>query len=129
MPKPAPAPEPLKPLRHAFYQPEPQPASAPETPETVEAEEEEEDRLPLDPELVDSLLAERDVQIAELQQAVVELSRARDEADAETANPQIQVLQDRVAQLEAELVEQQRTLRHTLAMLIEWIEGDGQKAA
>jgi general secretion pathway protein A len=133
MPKPAPAPEPLKPLRHAFYQPEPQPQNPPQ-PEWQAAEPEpapeEEDRLPgLDPELVDSLLAERDVQIAELQEAVVELSRARDEADAQTVNPDIQVLQDRVAQLEAELVEQQRTLRHTLAMLIEWIEGDGQKAA
>jgi putative secretion ATPase (PEP-CTERM system associated) len=131
MPKTAPAPEPLKPLRHSFHQPQPEPEPQWAGPEPeAAADEEEEDRLPgLDPELVDSLLAERDVQIAELQQAVVELSRARDESDAETVNPDIQVLQDRVAQLEAELVEQQRTLRHTLAMLIEWIEGDGSAKA
>jgi general secretion pathway protein A len=134
MPKTAPAPEPLKPLRHAVFQPQPEPAfePGPQEPEWDDAAPvAETDPLPaLDPELVDSLLAERDIQIAELQQAVVELSRAREEADAQTANPDIQVLQDRVAQLEAELVEQQRTLRHTLAMLIEWIEGDGsQKAA
>jgi putative secretion ATPase (PEP-CTERM system associated) len=132
MPKTAPAPEPLKPLRHPVFQSHAEPER--EEPEWEDSEQEspqQDDRLPaLDPELVDSLLAERDVQIAELQQAVVELSRARDEADAQAANPEIQVLHDRVAQLEAELVEQQRTLRHTLAMLIEWIEGDGsQKAA
>jgi type II secretory pathway predicted ATPase ExeA len=129
MPKTAPSLEPIKPLRHPVFQAQPV-ANEPEwhAPEPEPAVEE--DRLPaLDPELVDSLLAERDVQIAELQQAVVELSRARDEADATAANADIQVLQDRVAQLEAELVEQQRTLRHTLAMLIEWIETDGQKAA
>jgi len=85
----------------------------------------------LDPELVDSLLAERDIQIAELQQAVVELSRAREENAAKASDPDISALTDRVAQLEAQLVEQQRTMRQTLAMLIEWIEGgDGsQKAA
>jgi len=136
MPRPGPAPEPLKPLRYDFEAKQPESGQAPEfgMPEFAEVEagpdfEPEEERLPaLDPELVDSLLAERDIQISELQQAVVELSRARDEADA--ANPEIEALQERVAQLEAQLVEQQRTIRHTLAMLIEWIENDGsQKAA
>jgi putative secretion ATPase (PEP-CTERM system associated) len=134
MPKTGPAPEPLKPLKHALHQPAPEPEPEPEfEPEfAAPVDEPDADRLPaLDPELVDSLLAERDLQIAELQQAVVELSRAREESSFESALPEIAALQERVAQLEAQLVEQQRTIRHTLAMLIEWIEGgDGsQKAA
>lgn len=75
----------------------------------------------------EEMLAGRDTQIAELQQAVVELSQARHDTD----NPDIAALQDRVAQLEAQLVEQQRAMRHTLATLIEWIESDdgSQRAA
>ena len=86
-------------------------------------------------ELAD-VLAERDVQIAELQQAVIELSQAVDglaaqpqsveEAPAPAASlEEVAALTDRVAALEARLIEQDRTIRHTLSMLIEWIEGDG----
>jgi hypothetical protein len=125
MPKPAPAPQTIRPLKHPAF-------AAPE-PEVVELEDpaEEEDQLPaLDPELVDSLLAERDVQIAELQEAVVELSRSRQQVGEQVAGPEFEALHDRISQLEAQLVEQERTMRHTLTMLIEWIEGDGsQKAA
>jgi len=68
---------------------------------------------------VAQLLAARDVQIAELQQAVVELSNAQggDRSDAALAGTarQIAALQDR-------LDEQERTVRHVLTMLIEWIE-------
>ncbi len=69
-------------------------------------------------------LAERDTQIAELQQAVVELTYAKDDASADAASPEIAALHERVAQLEARLIEQERTMRHTLTMLIEWIESD-----
>ena len=35
-------------------------------------------------------------------------------------------LADRVAALEEQLAEQQQVLRHTLTMLIEWIEGQDE---
>ncbi len=91
-------------------------------------------------ELAD-VLAERDVQIAELQQAVIELSQAVDGLAAaqepeEQAPPppsasleEVAALTDRVAALEARLIEQDRTIRHTLSMLIEWIEGEDDRAA
>ena len=36
----------------------------------------------------------------------------------------VEALQERLASLESRLIEQDRTIRHTLTMLIEWIEGD-----
>ncbi len=73
-------------------------------------------------------LAERDAQIAELQQAVLELANA---SDARTAPVQLHgdpdalaAMIERMAALESRLVEQDRTIRHTLTMLIEWIEAD-----
>ena len=83
---------------------------------------------------VEAALAERDAQIAELQQAVLELANAS-EAQAQTvANvseaPDSPALNERIAVLEAKLLEQDRTIRHTLTMLIEWIEaGDSQRVA
>ncbi len=62
------------------------------------------------------ILAVRDAQIAELQQAVIELSRS--------------VGSDRTEALQARLEEQERTVRHVLTMLIEWIEsGEKPRAA
>jgi putative secretion ATPase (PEP-CTERM system associated) len=72
----------------------------------------------IDQEMLDTLLAERDVQIAEMQQAIVELAGQHDEA----AQPQVAALQEQVARLEAKVFEQERTIRQTLTMLIEWIE-------
>ncbi|MFT4025967.1 MAG: XrtA-associated ATPase [Novosphingobium sp.] len=75
-------------------------------------------------------LAERDAQIAELQQAVIELANGdhREPAPGETA--EVAALTERLAALESRLTEQDRTIRHTLTMLIEWIEGDdAQRAA
>ena len=81
----------------------------------------------IDNDMLDTLLAERDVQIAELQQAVVELA-SQQEA---TERPEIAALQDQVIRLESKMVEQERTIRQTLTMLIEWIETemDQSKAA
>jgi putative secretion ATPase (PEP-CTERM system associated) len=85
----------------------------------------------LDREAVEALLGERDGQIAELQQAVIELANRHDEAAVAALMPDIATLQERLARLEAKSFEQERTIRHTLTMLIEWIEGemDESKAA
>jgi putative secretion ATPase (PEP-CTERM system associated) len=72
-------------------------------------------------------LAERDAQIAELQQALVELANAVEGpmADAsDTHTREIAALKEHIAALEGRLAEQEHTLRHTLTMLIEWIEAD-----
>lgn len=82
---------------------------------------------------INALLAERDAQIAELQQAVIELANERDSAEATpAASPaSLQALQAKFDALEARMLEQERTIRHTLTMLIEWIEADdlGRAAA
>jgi len=83
----------------------------------------------IDRAALEEALAERDTQITELQQAVVELSYARGDTAAAIAAPDIAALTDRIAQLEARLIEQERTMRHTLTMLIEWIESDGSQIA
>ena len=83
---------------------------------------------------VEAALAERDAQIVELQQAVLELASAS-EAQAQSAanvsgGTDTRDLHDRIAVLEGRLLEQDRTIRHTLTMLIEWIEaGDSQRVA
>ena len=82
-----------------------------------------------DRDAFESAMADRDAQIAELQQAVVELTYAREDASANAAAPEIAALNERVAQLEARLIEQERTMRHTLTMLIEWIESDNAQIA
>ena len=73
---------------------------------------------------LEAMLAERDGQIAELQQAIVELANRHDEAAVAALMPDIAALQERLATLEAKSFEQERTIRHTLAMLIEWIESE-----
>ena len=85
----------------------------------------------LDRETVDALLSERDANIAELQQAIVELANRQEDAVRLAVMPEIATLQEKLARLEAKTFEQERTIRHTLTMLIEWIEGemDESKAA
>lgn len=65
---------------------------------------------------LEEMLTERDAQIRELQQAVVELSRAVNEAAPD------QAALEKIAALETKLEEQERAVRHVLTMLIEWIE-------
>ena len=81
---------------------------------------------------VNDYLAERDAQIAELQRAVVELSdlapvmRGPDQDSAELFD----ALNERLTSLETRMIEQDRTIRHTLTMLIEWVEeGDSRRDA
>lgn len=86
-----------------------------------------------DPEiaLLRGQLAERDTQIAELQEAVVELANQVDEQGNKGEDPAIDAIREQFAKLEARSFEQERTIRQTLSMLIEWIEGelDESKAA
>jgi len=63
---------------------------------------------------LERMLALRDVQIAEMQEALIELSRQIAQVSDDSAT--------KAARLEARIEEQDRTLRQTLAMLIEWIE-------
>ena len=102
----------------AFPEAAPQPVATPESVATPMGEPS------LDRETVEQMLAARDAQIAELQQAVVEMANSRD-ADAMSALlPEIITLQERLAQIEAKAFKQERTNRHTLTMLIDWIEGE-----
>lgn len=78
---------------------------------------------------IQTALAERDAQIAELQQAVIELANGHHQAPAADGGEEIAVLTERLVALENKLSEQDRTIRHTLTMLIEWIEGDGSHRA
>jgi general secretion pathway protein A len=79
---------------------------------------------------IEAALSTRDAQIAELQQAVIELAN-HDEARTDPVHEAgVQALQERLAGLESRLIEQDRTIRHTLAMLIEWIEReDAERSA
>ncbi|WP_209347751.1 XrtA/PEP-CTERM system-associated ATPase [Pontixanthobacter sp. CEM42] len=71
---------------------------------------------------IDAILAERDSQIKELQQAVVELSRAVEAKSGEVELPK--ELVEKIAGMDARLDEQERTVRHVLTMMIEWIESE-----
>ncbi len=69
----------------------------------------------------------REDEIRELQQAVVELSS---QVDSGGEAAEIAKLRDQIRLLEARLEEQERTVRHVLTMLIEWIEtGESPRAA
>ncbi len=77
-----------------------------------------------------ALLAERDAQIAELQQAVIEIANEREAiAAAPAAAPVVDsaalaAVEAKLSGIEGKMLEQERTIRHTLTMLIEWIESD-----
>ena len=77
-------------------------------------------------------LALRDGQIAELQQAVIELANmvdAQTDADKSLAEQAGAAMDERIAAIEQRMIEQDRTIRHTLTMLIEWIERDAHTRA
>lgn len=82
----------------------------------------------LDRKAIEAMLAERDAQIAELQQAIIELSTQRDEAVAAAVRPEISAMQEQLARIDARVFEQERTIRQTLTMLIEWIESDIERS-
>jgi hypothetical protein len=75
----------------------------------------------------EAMLAERDAQIAELQQAVIELSRAAEEGEDGAEREELVA---RIDTFGRRLDEQERSVRHVLAMLIEWVEtGQAPRAA
>ena len=85
-----------------------------------------------------AMLAERDAQIQELQQAVIELANERDtpaqpvldSARDQERDQALAAIEAKLAAFEGKMLEQERTIRHTLTMLIEWIESDdAQRAA
>ncbi len=74
---------------------------------------------------LEAAMAERDAQIQELQQAVIELANAaeeREEAQRASHAELAAALNDQIASLEGRMTEQDRTIRHALTMIIEWIE-------
>ena len=75
-----------------------------------------------------AMLAERDAQIAELQQAVIELANEHEGAVPAAVEigqgAAFAALEAKLNGIEAKMFEQERTIRHTLTMLIEWIEAD-----
>lgn len=85
----------------------------------------------VDMQQFEAALAERDAQIAELQQAIVEISNQTDAAVSNAVAPEIELMREQVARIEARCFEQERSIRQTLTMLIEWIESemDSSKAA
>ncbi len=80
-----------------------------------------------------SMLAERDAQIAELQQAVIELANEQESAPTSAGDPAhgatLAAIEAKLSGFEAKMLEQERTIRHTLTMLIEWIEADDASRA
>lgn len=68
---------------------------------------------------VAGMLAERDAQIVELQQAVVELSR---KVEADNGGQLPDDIAEQMAAIDTRLNEQERMVRHMLTMLIEWVE-------
>ncbi len=111
--------------------PEAAPSPMPEPEKTFEPVKAMPTTPRVDKEMLEECLAERDVQIAELQQAIVEMAEQRDTAIADVVNPEIETLREQLARVEAKCFEQERTIRQTLTMLIDWIESemDSSKAA
>lgn len=79
-----------------------------------------------------ALLAERDERTTELEAAIRELQAAGGTSFADVASapdPLEPALLTSLAQIETRLEEQEQSLRHVLAMLIEWLEGDASRKA
>ena len=68
---------------------------------------------------IEDMLAERDAQIADLQEAIVKLS----------AKPASEPEAEEIATLRARVEEQEATLRHVLTMLIDWFENEEPRRA
>lgn len=101
--------------------PKPAPVVVEPSPAAVKAEQSRFEKL-------EAALSDRDVQIAELQQAILELANkqeVRPVAEDLASGESIAAVESRLAALEARLIEQERTIRHTLTMLIEMIEAEG----
>jgi len=79
---------------------------------------------------VAAIMAQRDARTAELEAAIGELQAAG--ADPEHKVPSTRAeedLNDALGRIEARLEEQERSFRHVLTMLIEWLEDDKSREA
>lgn len=77
-----------------------------------------------DPDAFEDALALRDARMRELEQAVIELASTAETARNAAMGDEIATLYQRIAKLEDRIAEQDHMIRHTLTMLIEWIEAD-----
>ncbi len=130
-----------QPQSHPLSQPQPKPHPQPQAqpqaqPRRVAEPVLVDDGFPPQPsqalEEMSQALAERDARTAELEAAIRELQAAGaagDHGARHHYSPNDPALMSSLAQIEARLEEQEQTLRHVLAMLIEWLEGDARKAA
>jgi putative secretion ATPase (PEP-CTERM system associated) len=75
---------------------------------------------------LNAALADRDAQIGELQQAVIELAN---KIETPVVASELAILHDRIGALESQMIEQESAVRHTLTMLIEWIEAENDARA
>ena len=76
------------------------------------------------PAAFEDALAQRDERIRELEQAVIEIANASETAPTAAVSTDVAALRQHVAKLEDRIAEQDHMIRHTLTMLIEWIEAD-----
>jgi len=113
-------------------QPAPAPAPAHAAPAALEGESPAHAAATAAAAAVEAAIADRDSQIHELQQAVIELANSveeREEARKATQTELVAAIDEQVAAINARLTEQDRTIRHALTMIIEWIEsGEGPRA-
>lgn len=73
-----------------------------------------------------AMLAERDARIAGMHDTIAQMKQQLAElASSRESSDDVEHLAYRLNEMEARLDEQERSIRHTLTMLIEWIEGDG----
>lgn len=77
-----------------------------------------------DPAAFEAALAQRDARIREQEQAVIELANAAETAPRSAIDNDTAALRQHLARLEDRIAEQDHMIRHTLTMLIEWIEAD-----
>lgn len=75
---------------------------------------------------VAALLAQRDARTAELEAAISELQAAGGTPVHTASDGKVE---DALTRIEARLEEQERSLRHVLTMLIEWLEEEGTREA
>ncbi|MET0589520.1 MAG: AAA family ATPase [Novosphingobium sp.] len=83
-----------------------------------------EQSLIVDQAALENALAQRDERIRELEQAVIEIANASETAPTAASSTDVEALRQHVAKLEDRIAEQDHMIRHTLTMLIEWIEAD-----
>ncbi|GAA4039110.1 XrtA/PEP-CTERM system-associated ATPase [Parerythrobacter jejuensis] len=77
----------------------------------------------------EELLAQRDAQIAELQEAIAALSAQAKAEPSVAENDRSDEFFARLDALEKRVEEQEQSVKQVLTMMIEWIEGDDRQAA